>query len=332
MIAEAAAPGTSASSSAYSRSASERNGTPLASCTSARSRTSGGTAGFCWMPATSVAVRLAIRTDPASAVPSDAPRLVAVFWSPPTSGLSSSGTADTLTLPSWEARRADAQAQQQQRHRHDLGRGVLVDAGEQHDRAGEHRDQREPHDPARVGVRAKRGIPTAATQQRHRQRQEADAGVDRREPERDRQEQRDDEEHARLDEVLEEEHPQAADKLRVLQHRRAHERLVTAPLEPRLPLEEQPDHEQPAEDQPQRRRDAEQLRRVGLRDDPSPDARAQHAEDRQAEPGRRQHDPDEVDLRAACPGARPRCAASAPGSRARSAPRRRTPAASSGTT
>ncbi len=56
------------------------------------------------MPVSRLAVRLAIRIDPTSAVPSEAPMLVAVFCSPPTSGLSSSGTADTVTAPSWEAR------------------------------------------------------------------------------------------------------------------------------------------------------------------------------------------------------------------------------------
>ena len=41
-----------------------------------------------------------IRSEPAIAVPSEAPRFVIVFWTPPTSGLSSSGTADTVTAPS----------------------------------------------------------------------------------------------------------------------------------------------------------------------------------------------------------------------------------------
>ena len=45
----------------------------------------------------------AIRSEPASAVPIDAPRLVAVFWIPPTSGARSSGTAETVTEPSCEA-------------------------------------------------------------------------------------------------------------------------------------------------------------------------------------------------------------------------------------
>ena len=41
--------------------------------------------------------------EPASAVPIDAPRFVIVFWTPPTSGLCSSGTAETVTAPSCEA-------------------------------------------------------------------------------------------------------------------------------------------------------------------------------------------------------------------------------------
>jgi hypothetical protein len=68
------------------RSASDKKGAPPAGCTSAFTRTSGGTAGFLSIPAISVAVRLASRTDPASAVPSDAPMSVAVF-----SGLELSG-------------------------------------------------------------------------------------------------------------------------------------------------------------------------------------------------------------------------------------------------
>jgi hypothetical protein len=48
-------------------------------------------------------VRVAIRNEPASAVPSEAPRLVAVFCTPPTSGLWSSGTAETVTAPSCDA-------------------------------------------------------------------------------------------------------------------------------------------------------------------------------------------------------------------------------------
>jgi hypothetical protein len=45
-----------------------------------------------------------IRIAPARAVPIDAPNCVAVFWSPPTSGLCSSGTAETVMAPSCDAR------------------------------------------------------------------------------------------------------------------------------------------------------------------------------------------------------------------------------------
>ena len=55
------------------------------------------------MLARKAAATAAIMIDPASAVPSEAPRFVIVFWTPPTSGLSSSGTADTVTLPSCDA-------------------------------------------------------------------------------------------------------------------------------------------------------------------------------------------------------------------------------------
>ena len=44
-----------------------------------------------------------MRIAPASAVPIDAPSWVPVFCTPPTSPLCSSGTAETVTLPSCEA-------------------------------------------------------------------------------------------------------------------------------------------------------------------------------------------------------------------------------------
>ena len=48
-------------------------------------------------------LRVAISTEPISAVPNEAPRLVAVFCSPPTSAVSASDTAETVTAPSCEA-------------------------------------------------------------------------------------------------------------------------------------------------------------------------------------------------------------------------------------
>src|SRR5262250_489979 len=76
---------------------------PPASSTCALEATSWGTAGLCWMPVRKEVVSAEMSTAPASAVPMEAPRLVTVFWTPPTSPLCSSDTAETVTLPSWEA-------------------------------------------------------------------------------------------------------------------------------------------------------------------------------------------------------------------------------------
>ncbi len=73
------------------RSASEMNGVPAASFTFACAVTCGGTAGFSSIPFRNDAVSAAISSEPASAVPIEAPRLVAVFCRPPTSGLCRQG-------------------------------------------------------------------------------------------------------------------------------------------------------------------------------------------------------------------------------------------------
>ena len=108
------------------------------------------------------------------------------------------------------------------------------------------------------------------------------------------------------------------------QDRRAHERLGAALLEPRLPREEQPEQEQAAEDEPQRRGDAEQLRRVRLRRTQPHTLERRTPKTASPSPAARQHDADEVD-----PGSLPgRLVRDPPGQhedrRARSAPRRRT--------
>src|SRR5262249_16999104 len=87
-------------SKAACRSASETNGTPPASCTCACDLMLAGIAGLWLMSVRKADVTAAIITEPASAVPIDAPRFVIVFCTPPTSGLRSSGTAETVTAPS----------------------------------------------------------------------------------------------------------------------------------------------------------------------------------------------------------------------------------------
>ena len=73
---------------------------PAESCTWACADISWGTAGSLATLPRNVVVSTAIRTVPASAVPMEAPRLVTVFWIPPTSPLCEVGTDDTVTLPS----------------------------------------------------------------------------------------------------------------------------------------------------------------------------------------------------------------------------------------
>ena len=62
-----------------------------------------GIASLCSMFVRNAELSEAIRSEPASAVPIEAPRFVIVFWTPPTSGAWSSGTAETVTAPSCEA-------------------------------------------------------------------------------------------------------------------------------------------------------------------------------------------------------------------------------------
>src|SRR5262249_779469 len=75
----------------------EGEGMPPPSSPCALDATSLGTAGLFMTPVRNDEVSAEMSTAPASAVPMDAPRLVTVFWIPPTSPLCSSGTAETVT-------------------------------------------------------------------------------------------------------------------------------------------------------------------------------------------------------------------------------------------
>ena len=286
-----------ASSSAASRSASETNATPPASSTCACSFTLAGMAGFCCTFVRNADVSVAISSEPASAVPSEAPRLVIVFWTPPTSGLSSSGTAETVTAPSCEA------SAPMPRPTSSIGTNTTSGPASASSAARRTTvpasSDSSPKRTTRRGERCgrKRGMPIAAARSVSGEREKPHTGVDGRQAESDREEERHDEEEPRLHQVLEEEHRQAAGELPVAQHRRAHERLLAARLPARLPAEEEPDDEEPAEHEPDRRRQARPRGAVGLGLDPAPLARAEHAEDEQSEPERREHRADDVELR-----------------------------------
>ena len=74
------------------------------------------------------AVSTAMSTEPASAVPSEAPRLVAVFCRPPTSPLSLGRHRRDGDRAELRRERADAEADEDQRDGDDRGVGIDVDA------------------------------------------------------------------------------------------------------------------------------------------------------------------------------------------------------------
>src|SRR5664280_2900769 len=89
--------------SCFFRSESEMKGMPLSIVTVAWAVTSAGTDGLWVTPVMNDVVRLPMRTAPTRAVPREAPKLVKVFWRPPTSALMLSGRAETVTAPSCDA-------------------------------------------------------------------------------------------------------------------------------------------------------------------------------------------------------------------------------------
>ena len=239
---------------------------------------------------------VAIKSEPASAVPSEAPRFVIVFWRPPTSGLSSSGTAETVTAPSCEA-----SAPIPRPMRSSGTKTISGPASGSSAPSSTTVPARSASSPARTTRRGetvgkRRGIPIAAASRVTERGSSRIAGLDRGQAERDGEIERNDEEEPRLHEELEEEHRETAGELPITEHRQPHERLLVVRLAARLPAEEDPDHEEPAEDQPDRGRETGPRRPAGLGLDPAPLGRAKHAEDEQAEAERREHRTDVVQL------------------------------------
>ena len=258
--------------------------------------TRAGIAGLCSMFAMNDAVTAAIMIEPASAVPSDAPRFVIVFWTPPTSGLSSSGTAETVTAPSCEASAPMPSPTSSIGTRTISGPRPASSAAEQHDRAREQREQPGATINRGETFGSRRGIPIARDQQRDRERQQPRAGRERREAEADGEVERHDEEEPGLDEVLEEEHGQPAAQLPVAQEARADERLLPWSSRRTCQREKSQSTKTPTRIS-QSVGESSPRGRVRLRLDPAPLARAQHAEDERAEPGRREDGADDVELR-----------------------------------
>ena len=186
------------------------NGTPLVSSVCAFEERSSGTAGLLSMPVKNDAVSADISTAPASAVPIEMPEvgegvLEAADLAALLVGHRGDGHRAEL-----RRERADAETGEEHRPGDDLGTGAGVERGDEHDETEEQHEEPELADPPRRRVREQLGDPDRGDHQGDRQRQDPDAGVDRREPERDREEQRHREEQAGLEQVLEEERGEPA--------------------------------------------------------------------------------------------------------------------------
>ena len=146
-----------------------------------------------------------------------------MFWTPPTSPVCSSGTEETVTLPSCEASAPIPRPASNIGQVHDLRPSAHVERATMTTMPAN--NERNPIWTTRRGDRSE----TASGHPRRPaasdgQRQQPHAGRDRRQPERHRQEQRHGEEQASLQEVLEEKRDKPAAQDRVPQHRRINQR------------------------------------------------------------------------------------------------------------
>ena len=139
------------------------------------------------------------------------------------------------------------------------------------------------------------GIPTAAMTSVIDSGRMRSAGVDRREPERDREEQRHREEQPGLEQVLEEERGEPAAQQPDPQDRGIEQRGSAGVASVLLPREEPEQHHAAAEDQPDHRRQPQPRGRIRLRLHESPRPGAQDPVDDEAQPERRERGADEVE-------------------------------------
>ena len=237
--------------------------------------------------------------EPASAVPSEAPRLVIVFCTPPTSGLSSSGTAETVTAPSCEASAPIPSPIRSIGTKTISGPASASSAAEQDDGAGEQREQAAADDEPRRDVREEARDADRGDEQRDRERQQPGAGLERRQAEarpRGRAARR------------RRSPPGRGTGRRTSSGRRSAAgcaaspgaRAAPRPRDSRRASQRKKSQitNSPPRTSHTRRREPRPGRPVGLRLDPAPLARAEDAEDEQPEPERRQHGADHVEARA----------------------------------
>ena len=173
---------------------------------------------------------------------------------PPTSPLCSSGTEETVTAPSCDASMPMPSPARSIGQVTISGPAPASSAATNTTSADEQHEEPELRDPARRRVREHLGDPDRGDHQSDRQRQDPQAGVDGREPERDRQEQRHREEQAGLEQVLEEERDGPTPQERDPQDRRIEQRRLARVAPVLLPLDEPEQHHATTEQQPDHRR------------------------------------------------------------------------------
>ena len=148
------------------------------------------------------------RIAPISAVPSDEPRFVAVYCSPPASPRDRASTEDWMTFPSCEASSPIPAAHERQRDA-ELERVEFGFDGRKHQQeADEQRDHPDADDAPRRPHRRQARPGERARHQGNRQRQQRDARLERVVAEHDLQEERHREQHARRQQVLHHVHRQ----------------------------------------------------------------------------------------------------------------------------
>ncbi len=132
-------------------------------------------------------------------------------------------------------------------------------------------------------------------QEGHRQREQAHSRGHGGEPERDRQEERDDEEEAGLQQELEEERGQPGLEAADPEHPGVDQGGPVVPELSALPQHEEDEDDPAPEEQPDDGRRAQPLRRVGFGLHEAPRARADHAVDDHAEAGGGEQGADRIE-------------------------------------
>ena len=233
-----------------------------------------------------------------SAVPSDAPRLVAVFWMPPTSGARSSGRDETVTAPSCEASAPIPAPISSSGTVTIAAVAPGLSAGDEDRGPGHDQEQADARDAPGAALGRTLGIPTAITSS------EIDSGTSRIPVSIADSSSTTDRNSGIVKKIPDCRKNWKPNSVRPpvelpdAQDRRRQQRLAAVLLEAVAPQQERPQEQQAARDQPDDRRRPREGRRVRLGLDQAPLAGLEDPEHEQRHAARGQHGADDVDPRA----------------------------------